>query len=376
MFEEEFRLSEDVCYLNHAAIAPWPARTVEAVSRFAEENGHQGSRAYDQWLHTEQLLRQQLRTLINAQDVQEIALLKSTSEALSVVAAGMEWSAGDEIIITSQEFPSNRIVWESLRERGVHIVVVDIAATDTPERALIDAISEHSSLLSVSSVQYSSGLKLDLAALGAACKKAGVAFCIDAIQSLGALPFDVQDCQADFVMADGHKWMLGPEGLALFYCRKEWIERLRLHQFGWHMVEAMGDFDRRDWVPASSARRFECGSPNMLGVHALHASLSLILETGVAAIAARVADNVQYLIDRLTPLKVQFLSPVAPDRRAGIVTFRPKEADIDARYRHLQKNGVICAQRGGGIRFSPHFYTPEKVLARAIEILQEPSSGH
>ena len=376
MLESEFSLSEDVCYLNHAAVSPWPARTVEVVSRFAEENGYQGSRNYEQWLCTEQLLRRQLRSLINAEDVDEIALLKSTSEALSVVASGMDWSAGDEVILPSHEFPSNRIVWEALQDRGVRIVPVDIGVTDAPERALIEAISEHTRLLSVSSVQYSSGLRLDLVPLGNACRKTGVAFCVDAIQSLGALPFDVQACQADFVVADGHKWMLGPEGLALFYCRRKWIERLQLHQFGWHMVEAMGDFDRKDWTPASSARRFECGSPNMLGIHALHASLSLILETGIESIAARLSENIQYLIDGLSAQHVQFLSPVNSDRRAGIVTFRPNEPGIESRYRYLQENGVICALRGGGIRFSPHFYTSKRVLDRALDILRESCKGH
>lgn len=376
MLESEFSLSEDVCYLNHAAVSPWPARTVEVVSRFAEENGYQGSRNYEQWLCTEQLLRRQLRSLINAEDVDEIALLKSTSEALSVVAGGMDWSAGDEVILPSHEFPSNRIVWEALQDRGVRIVPVDIGVTDAPERALIEAISEHTRLLSVSSVQYSSGLRLDLVPLGNACRKTGVAFCVDAIQSLGALPFDVQACQADFVVADGHKWMLGPEGLALFYCRRKWIERLQLHQFGWHMVEAMGDFDRKDWAPASSARRFECGSPNMLGIHALHASLSLILETGIESIAARLSENIQYLIDGLSAQHVQFLSPGNSDRRAGIVTFRPNEPGIESRYRYLQENGVICALRGGGIRFSPHFYTSKRVLDRALDILRESCKGH
>ena len=122
---------------------------------------------------------------------------------------------------------------------------------------------------------------------------------MDAIQSIGVKPFDVQACQADFVMADGHKWMLGPEGLAVFYCRREWIPRLTLRQFGWHMVEALGDYDRKDWRPAASARRFECGSPNMLGVHALHASLGLLLEVGVDQVSRLVSSKVSYLIDIL-----------------------------------------------------------------------------
>lgn len=364
----EFALSDDICYLNHAAVSPWPQRTVEAVSRFARENGAYGSRHYERWLSTEQALRRQLQQLINARSSDEIALLKSTSEALSVVAYGMDWSAGDRIIISNQEFPSNRIVWESLRPRGVEIIEVDIGNTDTPEAAIIDHMDARTRLVSLSSVQYSSGLALDLVPIGAACRQHRAAFCIDAIQSLGVKPLDVQACQADFVMGDGHKWMLGPEGLALFYCRDEWIERLALKQFGWHMVDALGDFDRKDWQPAGSARRFECGSPNMLGIHALHASLDLLLETGIDTISNLVSSNISYLIDILRDNNAVFLSETDPKRRAGIVTFERPGVDTAELFAHLQKNGVICALRGGGVRFSPHFYTPRAILDRALTL--------
>lgn len=368
---DEFDLSSDICYLNHAAVAPWPRRTVAAVQRFAAENGKTGSRHYARWLETEQQLREQLALLINADSNDEIALLKNTSEALSVVAWGIDWRGGDKVIISNQEFPSNRIVWESLRPLGVEVVEVNIDDTNEPEAAIIECIDARTRLVSLSSVQYSSGLALQLAAIGAACRERGVAFCVDAIQSLGVKPFDVRACHADFVVADGHKWMLGPEGLALLYCNREWLDRLTLRQFGWHMVEAAGDYDRRDWEPARSARRFECGSPNMLGIHALHASLDLLLETGIPQIFDAVLNKTTFLIDRLTKSGFTILSELHPARRAGIVTFTRPGVDNAALYRHLQANGVICALRGGGIRFSPHFYTPQTVLDRALTLAED-----
>jgi selenocysteine lyase/cysteine desulfurase len=371
MHADEFDLSPDICYLNHAAVAPWPRRTVAAVQRFAAENGATGSRHYARWMETEQQLRGQLASLINAGSSDEIALLKNTSEALSVVAWGIDWRRGDRVIISNQEFPSNRIVWESLRSLGVEVVEVNIDDTNEPEATLIRCIDARTRLVSLSSVQYSTGLALQLAPIGAACRERGVAFCVDAIQSLGVKPFDAQACYADFVVADGHKWMLGPEGLALLYCRHEWLDRLTLRQFGWHMVEAAGDFDRRDWQPARSARRFECGSPNMLGIHALHASLGLLLETGIPEIFAAVLNKTTRLIDRLTDRGFTILSEMHPDRRAGIVTFTRPGVDNAALYRHLQANGVVCALRGGGIRFSPHFYTPQTVLDRALTLAEE-----
>ncbi|VAW77968.1 Cysteine desulfurase [hydrothermal vent metagenome] len=368
MTDDAFDLAEDICYLNHAAVSPWPVRTVEVIRQFAEENGRVGTRHYERWLGIEQALREQLKTLINAASSDEIALLKSTSEALSVVAYGMPWKTGDEVIISNQEFPSNRIVWESLHTQGVKVVTVNIDHADDPEQAITDAITPHTRLVSLSSVQYATGLALDLARIGSACRKHDVAFCVDAIQGLGVKPFDVQACQADFVMADGHKWMLGPEGVALFYCRAEWLERLTLQQYGWHMVEAMGDFDQTDWKPAGTARRFECGSPNMLGIQALHASLGLLLEIGIPSVFDQVSSKIQYLIDDIIDHGGTILSATAPERRAGIVTFRYGDEDIQARYYHLQKKGVICALRGGGIRFSPHFYTSKAVLDRALAL--------
>jgi len=372
MTSNEFNLAQGICYLNHAAVAPWPACTVAAVQRFAGENGRVGSRYYERWLAIEQALREQLRTLVNAASSDEIALVKSTSEALSVVAYGMHWKSGDEIIISNQEFPSNRIVWESLRTQGVEVIAVNIDHAENPEQRIIDAMTPRTRLISLSSVQYATGLALDLIPIGDACRQYDVAFCVDAIQSLGVKPFDVQTCHADFVMADGHKWMLGPEGLALFYCRSEWLERLELNQYGWHMVQAMGDYDRLDWQPASTARRFECGSPNMLGIHALHASLELSLQTGIESIFNDVSIKIQYLIDAIINIGGEIVSEYHPERRAGIMAFRFKNEDMHVRYRQLQDNGVICALRAGAIRFSPHFYTPQVVLERAIAHTTDP----
>jgi len=198
----EFPLLSDIYYLNHAAVAPWPRRTTEAVKRFAEENTTMGARRYDQWLRIEAELREQLRKLLNAPHTDDIALLKNTSEGLSVVAYGLDWRAGDNIIISNEEFPSNRIVWESLRDQGVTVREADLHGDD-PEAALLDQVDDRTRLLAISSVQYASGIRLDLQRLGDFCHERGILYCIDAIQSLGALPMDVQALHADFVAMVG-----------------------------------------------------------------------------------------------------------------------------------------------------------------------------
>jgi selenocysteine lyase/cysteine desulfurase len=369
---EEFPLAPGLIYLNHAAVAPWPRRTAEAVQRFAEENLHRGALHYPRWLETEARLREQCRALVNAPSADDIALLKNTSEALSAVAHGLEWRAGDNVVISDQEFPSNRIVWQSLAGQGVETRRADLSHGPSPEQALCACMDERTRLLSVSSVQYVTGLRLDLERLGAFCNERGVLFCIDAIQSLGALPLDVQACNADFVMADGHKWLLAPEGCALFYARAGVRDRLQLRQFGWHMVENHLDFSRLDWQIAASARRFECGSPNMLGVHALSASLSLLAEVGMDEVAARVLANSAYLIEALSRLPdVEVLTPTQPGRYAGIVAFRHRRVDPAELHRRLLARNVICAQRGGGVRFSPHFHVTRTQLEAAVAAVEE-----
>lgn len=370
-WNDEFPQDPNICYLNHAAVAPWPKRAAEAVSAFAEENIHQGARRYPRWAQLEHTLRNQFKTLLNAPSTADIALVKNTSEALSLVAMGLDWTIGDEVLLSDQEFPSNRIPWQALENQGVSVRQVSLE-TEDPEAALIAAMGPSTRLLSISSVQYASGLRMDLQRLGRACRERNVLFCVDAIQSLGALPLDVQDIDCDFAMADGHKWLLGPEGLGVFYCRKEARDRLKLMQFGWHMVEAIGDYDREDWVPASSARRFEPGSPNTLAQHALSASLELLLEVGVERIQQALQQRTAYLLQSIAALPgARILSPTVPERRAGIVTFTFENVDTSWLYKKLMEADVVCAARGGGIRWSPHFYTPQRVLDQALKVLSD-----
>jgi len=367
--QNDFQLDEKLIYVNHAAVAPWPKCTVEAVKRFAEENGRLGSCHYEQWLRVEQQLKQALAQLINAPCADTIALLKNTSEGLSLIAAGIQWRAGDNIVISNQEFPSNFIVWDALHKQGVELRIADIDRAADAEQAIIDKMDPHTRLLSISSVQYASGLRLDMNRLGQACKDFHSLFCVDAIQQIGALAFDVQAMNADFVVADGHKWMLGPEGLALFYCRPSAMAELQLQQYGWHMVEDLSDFSRMShWQAAHTARRFECGSPNMLGAHALLASVRLLLERGMENIEKRVLAHVQQLIELFRGMPdIQILSPQETHRHAGIFTFRKRGTDSQQLYQQLVSQGVVCAPRGGGIRFSPHYHNNPQQLQTLAE---------
>ncbi len=372
-WKDEFPLHADIAYLNHAAVGVWPRRTAAAVRAFADENMRQGAADYPRWMQVEKELRRQLASLIGAPSGQDIALVKNTSEGLSLIAMGLDWRRGDNVISTRQEFPSNRMVWEALAGLGVELRLVDIDLEPDPEAAMQALMDDRTRLLSVSSVQFASGFRMDLERLGQACRRHDVLFCIDAIQSIGALRFDVQRYQADFVVADAHKWMLGPEGIALFYSNPAAREKLRLQQFGWHMAERLGDFDAPDWQPAVSARRFEQGSPNQIGVQALHASLSLFEELGMTFIETELVKRTSGLCCWLAQEeRLLQTSSKEPERQSGIVSFKVRNMDAGGHaelYRRLMDAGVICALRGGSIRLSPHFYTPDAALERMKDVL-------
>lgn len=370
LIKREFPIIDCRHHLNHAAVAPWPRRTADAVKTFADENLNIGSSNYAHWMQIENSLRSRCAQIIGAPDQDSIAFLKNTSEGLSFVAYGFPWQQGDNVVISDQEFPSNRIVWESLADSEVEVRQVALPCSTDIESAIMSACNKRTRMISISAVQYASGMRIDLQKLGGLCKRQGVALCVDAIQALGAIPIDVATQNIDFLVADGHKWLLGPEGLAIFYCSKEWRNQLRLHEFGWRMIENPSDFDQKEWRPSPSGSRFECGSPNMIGIHALNESLGLLLEIGLDVVERRVLERTEYLFEQISERSdLELLSCREPGRYAGITVFRSRHYDNEELFRRLNEANVLCAVRGGGIRFSPHFYTPLESLDFALDLV-------
>jgi selenocysteine lyase/cysteine desulfurase len=371
-FREQFPSLEQGLYLNHAAIAPWPRCTTDAVVRFAEENRSAGPAAYRDWILREKDLRGQLASITGADSADDIALLKNTTEGISLVAWGLDWKPGDNIVLPVGEFPSNRLPWLAQSARGVTVREVDIRGAENAENALLDAMDERTRLLSVSAVQWNDGFRLDLSRLGRACRSAHVLFFVDAIQQLGALPLDVEKSHIDFLAADAHKWLLGPEGIAVFYCRTDARPHLQLLQQGWHMVDNPWNFHQQEWQPSQSARRFEAGSPNTLGQVAMQASVELLLNIGLKTIARRVLLNSDFLIKQLPKLEgIVVSNRTSPDRRSGIVSFKHRNIKAGSLNSRLARAGITVAVRGDSIRISPHFYQDESDLANFLDVLAE-----
>ena len=364
----EFPLDAELCYLNHAAVGPWPRRTAQVVADYAFQNMRRGGADYPERLDVERRLRERLARLIGAPGADDIALVQNTSVALSIVSQGLDWQDGDEVVGIADDFCSNTMVWQALDGRGVRHVAVDTQQAADPEGALIEAISDRTRLLAVSSVHFATGYRYDLQRLSQVCRERGVLLSIDAIQSLGAADFDLASVPADFVVAGGHKWLLASEGLGFLYCRSDLRDRLQLHQFGWAMRESPYAFEDAAWQPAASARRFEAGTPNMLGIYALDASLSLFEEIGIDVVEKRLAENLELLESGLAEIPgIELVTPAEPARRAGILTFRHDVVDGAELHRGLMQRRVICSPRAGGVRLAPHFYTPSHVLEVALD---------
>ena len=368
---DEFPVLQHGLYANHAAIAPWPRAASQAVEAFARENAEIGAEKYSRWLLRESQLRRRLADLINAASPDDIALLKNTTEGICTVANGIDWREGDNLVLPADEFPSNRLPWLALQRHGVEVREVNIRSAAEPEKALIEQMDERTRLLSVSAIQWTDGLRLMLEKLGQFCQRNKVLFFVDAIQQLGAMQMDVQACGIDFLAADGHKWLLAPEGIAVFFCRQALREKLQVHQRGWHMVDEPYQFDREHWHPSKTAMRFEAGSPNTLGQVAMHASIGLLQDVGMPRVEALIEENSRVLSAGLADIPgVELLRSFDPQRVSGIVSFKPLNKHPADVLKTLKQGKLTCALRGSGIRLSPHFYQagrPVQEILKAIE---------
>jgi len=362
-------------WLNHAAISPWPLAVAQAMRAFVDDNADHGPLHYAQWLEIEGRLRQRAATLLGGQ-ADDVALVKNTSEGLCLVAGGLPWSAGDRLVYCRDDFPSNMLPWQQLVPDSVEKNAVTVDGDD-PEAALIAAIDDRTRLVAVSSVRYDSGLRLDLERISAACRRHGALFVVDAIQHLGALPLDVAGGIADFVVCGSHKWLLAPEGLALFWSSPEARARMRPVQVGWRMWPDMFNFARGDWTVPEPARRFEPGTLNMAGIHGLDAALGLLLEYDAGTRSSALLERSGRLIEGLAEIAgIELITPREPARRAGIVSFRGHGLEPHKLHRVLAENDIHAAIRGTALRLSPHFYTPLDQLDRTLEIIARHAGGN
>jgi len=365
-----FPVTRDIAYLNHAGVAPISTRVEDALARYAHEASQRGAFDYERAFDAEiERVRGRAATLLGATTA-EIAFVKNTTEGLGLVAAGLDWRPGDQVVTCDLEYPSNVYPWWSLRGRGIETVMLRSRDGRLSLEAVDEALrSPRARLLALSSVEFGSGARNDLEALGRLCRDRGVLFCVDAIQSLGCFPLDVERCGVDFLAADGHKWLLSVEGCGIFYCARRVLDRVEPRVIGWRSVTDNHDFDRYHMDLQPGAGRFEEGTPNTAGIFALGAALDLLLEIGVDAIGRRVLALTDHLVEGLHARGARVLSPRAPGEASGIVSFRLDGEAPEQTARRLRAERIFTVARRGGARASPHFYNAEDELDHLLAAL-------
>jgi selenocysteine lyase/cysteine desulfurase len=331
------------------------------MKRLADDSMNFGSRHYNEWLDTYKGLRVAAARLINA-DRSEIALVKNTSEGIATVAMGLDWKPGDHMVAFLEEFPSNYYPWKRLEARGVEVTWLSV---EDPLDKIADA-ARGAKLLAISFVQFLSGFRAPIQAIGEICHAKHCFFLVDAIQGLGAFPIDVKASHIDALAADGHKWLLGTEGCGILYINKVLQERVDPVEFGWSNVARYNDYASRDMTLREDAGRYECGTLNTIGCFGLKASIELLLEVGLG----KIAPVVQNLGDRIAAGVLnkgyELLGTRTPETGAGIVSFRKPGVEATEIVRKLAVAGIAAAPRAGWVRTSPHFYIPPSDIDRML----------
>ncbi len=368
--QREFPISEGTAYLANAAICPLPRCVAKAVSEYAltttmcdQEKGLPVAIPDE--------IRQMGADLLGC-DHQEIALLGPTSIALSLVANGLPFQPGDNVVYNGADYPSNTVVWMNLAEKGVELRPVK---PKEPGRITIDTlkplVNSKTRLVALSSAHYISGYRIDLEAIGSWLKENGgkTLFCVDAIQTLGALPTTVE--HVDFLAADSHKWLLGPCTSGLFYVGQEAMQQLRPTLLGWHNVQCADFLPPTEIVFQPGAERYEAGNSNYLGLAGLHASLSLLAQITLPKITEIILDHTRY-IREMVRSKDYTLAGSDEDHLSGITSINKKDFDMVRLHQNLAAANIAASLRidlegRQWLRFSPHYYNTRAEIDSALE---------
>ncbi|VVM04547.1 Isopenicillin N epimerase [Methylacidimicrobium cyclopophantes] len=365
-------------FLAHAGVAPLTQAAVDRI-RIAAEDGASQEQETEALFAELDRSRQVAARLLHA-DAAEIALVGPTAFGLNLVAQGIDFRPGDEVVFYSDDYPSNVYPWMRLEEKGVKLVRLEPAGLGrlTPELVL-NAVGPRTRLVALATCHFLSGYLLDYRTIGEELRRRGVLFCLDGIQSLGAAPMDAAYC--DFLSADSHKWLLGPLGAGIFYVRKEQQSLLRPALVGAWNIRSPGFIAQEEIECEAGARRYECGALYAIGILGMRASMELLLDLGIEAIRERLLSLHDFLAEGLRKRGWRLLAEGAPaEARSGIVTATHDRRNLAADVEALKAQNIFVSlrwdRRGGQyIRFSPHFYNTHAELAKAVSILERGGSG-
>ena len=359
---EEFPITRTKVFLAHAAISPFSRRVCQAVQQYCQSNSDFGQWEYI-WGPVEEKTRSLAGALVGC-NADEIAFVSSTSMGLSLVAGGLPWQDGDNVVVADGDFPANVYPWLNLGRIGVTTKFIPRRPNGAVYvEDVMQAVDSRTRLVSLSSVNFVTGFRLDLDAIGAYLQEEGILFCVDAIQSLGALPFSAR--YVDFAVASSHKWQMGPMGVGLLFVRRKHFGRLSPVICGWKSVTDNHRYLDYHLEFADSAKRYEPGAINGMGIVGLHAALSTLIEAGIENIEVHLGRLRRQSADGLNHMGFEVLSPVDEYTGSGIVSFTSNSEEMTALRKYLDERNFVVSIRDSldgrkCIRVAPHFYNTEE----------------
>lgn len=354
--KELFPITKTDVYLNHAAVSPFSVDIIKSQNDYFEIRSKGDVDTYPFLMDKRQQLKENIAKLINGQ-ADHIAIISNTSEGLNWLVNGLEWHLGDRILLTDYEFPSNVYPFLNLKRFGVEvdfvknkngkILLEDIESTITPE----------TKLLSISFVEFLNGFRNNLYEIGKICKARDILFSVDGIQGIGALQFDVQKFDVDFVSNGGHKWLMGPQGCGFMYIAPELHPKLKPVFAGWLSVKDSWNFLDYQLDFLDDAGRYEIGTMNAMGVVGLKAATDILVNVSTKQIEGHLLSLGNYLIESMQDVGFTLNGSTETCERSGISSFIYKDPDkIDGLFQYLKENRIHISVRNGALRISPHFY--------------------
>ena len=363
---------ENRIYLDNASVAPFPTQVVEAATMFYQRQSQGGVDAY-YWGLSELLdeARSLCARLVNAEP-DEISFIENTGSGISIFANMLDWAQGDNVVITDLEFFPYQ--WTRLKRFGVDVRIVPSLKPDGTRDVTLNDLRSHcdhrTRVIALSQVSFFNGLKYDLGAVGRLAKEFGAYLVVDAIQSVGAMRWDVRQGPVDALSCGGFKWLLGPIGTGFFFCRRELIQRYEPAKVGWHShKKPFSSHLRAEYEPAPNANRFMPGGINLAGLCGMAAGIKYLLDIGIEKIEKRNMSLADRVVEGISQIGLPFLSPLRREARSHIVNFIP--TNCEATLQQLAQAGITLLQRAEGVRVAPNFYNEEWEIDRLIEIVHK-----
>ncbi len=361
-------LDTDQVYFNNAAIGPWSKPVLDRITEYSSQRSGLMVENFPFFLEKNVSARAKLAKLIGA-ETNRLSWVDNVSNGLNILANGISWQSGDRIILNDIEFPSNVYPFLNLQRLGVEIDIVKSRNGVVDVEDIENTITPGTRLVSISLVQFLSGYRADINAIGSLCREKGIIFCVDAIQATGVVEIDVAKSKIDFLSGGTQKWLMSSKGLSYIYLTEELQNKITQKNVGWASVNDAWNLLDYNLSLKSSAERFQNGTINVLGVCLFDASLDLFHGYGMNNVESRILENTEYFIYQLSEIGIEpILKNVEKRNRAGIVTF--KHVRSNEIFEFLQSKRIYCAVRQGMIRFSPHFYNTKEEIDLVIKELK------